>query len=327
MSMDPGHDETDELLAKIEKRVNAEYKQAAKEAQKKLDDYLKRFDAKDKRWKAMVDSGEKTQEEYQKWRQGQIMIGKRWEDLRDTLAQDYHNANLIARSTVDGYMPDVYAINHNYGTYQVESSALVDTSYALYDRQTVERIMLDQPDLLPPPGKDLAKKIAENKDLAWQEGKIQSITLQSILQGESIPKMAKRISTDLAVANNKNAVRYARTSVTGAENAGRVDSYRRAQNMGIKMKQMWIATLDGRTRHEHRQLDGQTVTVGEPFKVDGEEIRFPGDPAAPGYLVWNCRCTLVAQLEGFETDPADMGLRYDEKLGEMSYDEWKKAKK
>ena len=90
---------------------------------------------------------------------------------------------------------------------------------------------------------------------------------------------------------------------------------------------MWLATLDGRTRHEHRQLDGQTVTVGDPFKIDGEEIRFPGDPFAPGYLVWNCRCTLVAQLEGFETDPDDMGLRYDDRLAGMSYEDWKEAHK
>ena len=35
-------------------------------------------------------------------------------------------------------------------------------------------------------------------------------------------------------------------------------------------------------------LDGQKAEMGKPFKVDGEEIMFPGDTSAPGYLVYNC---------------------------------------
>jgi hypothetical protein len=58
--------------------------------------------------------------------------------------------------------------------------------------------------------------------------------------------------------------------------------------MGIEMQQTWVATLDGRTRHEHRMLDGQTVPIGEPFEVDGYKIRYPGDPTAEGFLIWNC---------------------------------------
>ena len=56
-----------------------------------------------------------------------MMMGKRWEEMSDTLAQDFHNANRISRSIVNGYMPEVYALNHNYGTFEVEKGALVDT--------------------------------------------------------------------------------------------------------------------------------------------------------------------------------------------------------
>lgn len=42
---------------------------------------------------------------------------------------------------------------------------------------------------------------------------------------------------------------------------------------------MWRATLDGRTRHAHRLLDGQMVDIGEKFKVDGYELEYPGDPS------------------------------------------------
>lgn len=321
---DFGHKETDRLLRITEREIAAVYKQAAEEAQAKLDDYMRRFEIKDEKWRIMVANGEKTQQEYKQWRIGQIMIGQRWEEMRDTLAADYHNANVIARSLVGESLPDVYAINHNYATFQVEKSGLVDTSYTLYDHDTVERIMRDNPDLLPAPGKNMRARIAAGKDIAWQEGQIQSVTLQSILQGESIPNMAKRIANTMGETNHKSTIRYARTAVTGAQNAGRESAYKRAAGMGIKIKRIWRATLDGRTRHEHRLLDGQVRAIDEPFEVDGEEIMFPGDPSAPGHLIWNCRCRTRADVDGWDKKSSE--LRESREIEGMSYEEWKNAK-
>ena len=45
--------------------------------------------------------------------------------------------------------------------------------------------------------------------------------------------------------NRASAIRTARTSVTAAQNAGRMDSYHSAEEMGIKLKKQWLATLDG----------------------------------------------------------------------------------
>lgn len=324
--MSNAHDLTDAELRQLENKIAAEYRKAVKETQAKLDDYLRRFAIKDEKWRVMVANGERSVVEYQQWRTGQIMMGKRWEEMKESLAHDYHNANVIARSIVNGYLPGIYALNHNYSTFEVERGSLIDTSYTLYDRNTVEWLLAENPDLLPPPGKQMNARLAAGKDIAWQEGQIQSVTLQSILQGESIPNMAKRIAFTMGETNHKSSIRYARTAVTGAENKGHLDGYQRAANMGIPMKQTWVATLDNRTRHEHRMLDGQTVDVGKPFKVDGYNIRYPGDPSAPGYLIWNCRCTTIAQIKGFERDVTDLGLRRDEKLGGMSYEEWLKGR-
>lgn len=313
---DAGHIETELILRKTEADVQRVYRQAVEEAQKKLEDYLRRYQIKDDIKRQQLSRGEITVQEYADWRKGQIMIGKRWEELRDTLARDLHNSNAIARSIVRGHMPEVYAVNHNYATFQIEQGSMLDTSYTLYDRQTVERIIRDQPELLPPPGKDLQKRIAANKDIAWQRGQIQSVTLQSILQGESIPKMARRIAREMGERNNRATVRYARTAVTGAQNAGRVDAYRRAENMGIELEQEWLATLDGLTRHSHRQMDGQRVKIGGKFS---NGCRFPGDPSGPGWEIWNCRCTLVPRVKGVDQSDAPR----NSKLGSMTYNEWK----
>lgn len=325
--MDYGHKWTDDELRKLEKRISREYAQAEKEVQEKLNDYLRRYKIKDQIKRQALARGEITQQEYNYWRTGQIMIGKRWQEMVNTLAQDYHKTNQKVASMTREFTYEAYALNHNYGTFEVEKDALVDTSYTLYDRYTVERLIRDDPDMLPPPGKKVAKRIAEGRDVLWNKQQIQSVMTQSILQGEAIPSIAKRLAVTVGDSNKAAAIRNARTMTTGAENAGRVDSYKRAERLGIKMQQMWIATLDNRTRHEHRLLDGQRVDVGKKFHVEGYEIEFPGDPHAAAEMVYNCRCTLIAVIPGTEIDRIKNAgdLPRNSKLGDMSYEEWKKG--
>ena len=372
--MDQGHRETETLIKALEQKVNREYSQATQELTAKLEDYFRRFEVKDEKWRIMVQNGERTVEEYQKWRFGQMMVGERWENMRDSIAEDLHNQNLISRGMLTGRMPDAYALNHNWSTYDIEKAGRVNTGYTLYNRDAVERLLRDDPDLLKPPGvqmqktfadwdayinKDLGniedqiadirkayptnmppamqsqlnrlekekrsfdKLMADGKDIRWQKGQIQSVTLQAILQGESIPNMAKRIANTMGEMNRKASIRYARTAMTSAQNGGRKDAYQRAKGLGINLQQEWIATLDFRTRHAHRQLDGQIRDIDEPFQVDGYDIEYPGDPAAPGYLVYNCRCTTAAKVEGWDSMSGQ--LRSDEDIEGMSYEEWKEG--
>ena len=135
-------------------------------------------------------------------------------------------------------------------------------------------------------------------------------------------KTAEQIGRELARKNRNAAIRNARTYTTAAENKGRVDSYERAEEMGIKLKKKWMATLDDRTRVEHRHLDGMTVAPDEDFEVDGYRIAYPGDPSAEPEMIYNCRCTLVSEIEGIKYEDE----RNTSKMGEMTYEEWKHAK-
>ena len=325
--MDIAHKETDKIIAKIEKEIAAEYKQAHKEISAKLNDYLRRFKIKDEKWREWVKNGTRTRKEYLEWRKGQILIGKRWMEMKETLAADYANAYKIADSIAKGYRPDVYALNHNYATFQVEHDSLVDTSYTLYNREAVERMYRENPKLYSSKmGKKVRNQIKEGKLKRWERRKIQSVLTQAVLQGESIPNITKRLE-GLTAGDHKAAIRNARTMMTGVENAGRLDAYARAKSMGISVMKQWVATLDSRTRHWHRQLDGVRVEVEEPFENEKGEIMFPGDPDADGANIYNCRCGLKGSIEGFETDTTDLNLRYDKNLEHMSYEEWKNDRK
>lgn len=323
---DIGHEETENVLSDLEKRINAEYKQAEEEITEKLNTYVKKFEIKDNLKQQAVANGQITQSEYLEWRVGQIAMGNRWEEMRDTIATDLTNTAEIAKSITYGYMPEVYAINHNYGTFQVESLSKVNTSYTLYDAQSVERLFDDENTIYHKAGAKVTAAINRGEQEAWDKKKVQSCMIQSLLQGESISQIATRLSTTVGESDRKAAIRNARTMTTGVENAGRVDSYKRAEAMGINLEQEWLATLDGRTRHEHRELDGQRVKVGEKFKVAGYEIAFPADPTAPAFLVYNCRCTLIAALAGHTKDASDTSIRNTNHMEEETYEEWKESK-
>lgn len=309
---DEGHEATEALIGEISERVRREYVAAYEEAEAKLADYLRRFEAKDRIHAEAVRRGEETEADYREWRRGQILVGKRWQELVDTLAEDYRSADRIAASIVSGYLPDAYAINHDYATFQVERGSNLDTSYTLYDRAAVERLIRDRPDLLP------TVKVDGGKDLAWNRRHIASAIAQGVLQGESMDKVARRVRS-VADMDYRAAMRTARTAMTSAQNAGRVDAYRRAQGMGVRVRKQWLAALDQRTRHSHRRLDGEVVGMDENFS---NGLRYPGDPeSGRGSEVYNCRCTLVPVVDG--ADPAE-GARHSN-LGGVSYEEWREG--
>ena len=323
---DPAHTATDKILKKIEKEISKEYRQAHEEVSAKLADYLSRYEKKNETWLRWVREGKKTKEEYQQWAKGQILIGKRWEEMKETLAADYLNAHDIAKSIVKGYIPEVYALNHNYATFEVEKGSLLDTSYTLYSRESVEKMFRDNEKLYKKPGELIQKQIREGTLKKWEKRTIQSVMTQGILQGESIVALTKRLEK-VTGGEHSAAIRNARTLITGVQNAGRVDAVKRANDMGIRCKKQWLATLDTRTRHWHRELDGVAVPVDDTFENEMGKIRFPGDPKADGANIYNCRCTLVTQLEGFEIDLSDTKIRHDKNLEGMTYEQWKESRR
>lgn len=143
--------------------------------------------------------------------------------------------------------------------------------------------------------------------------------LQGVLQGESVKKIAKRLQS-VTNMNEASAVRNARTYITGAENRGRIDSYKYAESIGIEIENTWLATMDGRTRDSHRHLDGMSVKIGEQFPNGCE---YPGDPDGPDEEIYNCRCTLIANVKNYKISDEDFLNRKLGGMDEKSYDEWK----
>ena len=313
MAADEAHEAADAEIEAFRREVSGIYAEAQKTASKTLTEYLERFREEDDAWRDRVARGEATEAQWKSWRRGKILTGRRYRVVLKQVAEGYTHANEIAMDALEGRLPGVYAENYNYGTFQAYSAARVDDAFALQDASTVQRLLTDHDSYLPKPTVNVPK------DVAWNRRLIANQITQGVLLGESMPKIAKRVGK-VTGSNMATAMRTARTSVTAAENVGRVDSYRRAQSLGIELEQEWLATLDGRTRHTHRQLDGEKVEVGEKFS---NGCRYPGDPEAPYAETCNCRCTLIAAVEGI--DYSD-GKRWSRLPEGMTYEEWKAGK-
>lgn len=285
-TLDAGQAETNKLIEKVEKRVNKEYSQATKDMQKKLNNYLKSFESKDKAMQKQLADGLITDKQYKDWRYGQIMVGKRWQEQLDVLSKDLENSRQIAMNIVSGELPSAYAIGHNYGTYLVESGTSLNTSYTLYDRDTVSKLLKDRPKLLPDPtkGSKTQKALQEKRIQRWSKAKMTSAVAQGVLQGEAIPKIASRLRnvTDMSY---RASIRNARTMLTSSENLGRQASFERAHDMGIEMEKQWLATLDDRTRDSHALMDGERVPLDENFS---NGLEYPADPSGEPEEIYNC---------------------------------------
>ena len=187
---------------------------------------------------------------------------------------------------------EVYQRNYSYSIQAIAESAerlRLGISFGLVNEDAVALLLDPQLKLLP------GRKAAALNERWWRQ-RLQSRVLSGILRGESIPNMAAGLQ-EVCGMQEAAAVRAARTACTHAENAGRMKSYERAQAMGILLEKKWIATDDDRTRDSHRELDGETREIHEPFS---NGLMEPGDPTGEPSEVWNCRCSMGAVVYGFD---------------------------
>ena len=145
---DYAHRMTDAELAKLEQRIAKLYKEAADELTDTVKAYFEQFEKRDAAMKEKLDAGEITEQQYKQWRLAQMGRGKRFTALRDKVAERYTNANETAVAYVNDATPGIYSLNRNYSAYKIEQVS-DKADFTLWDEQTVKRLIVEQPDLMP----------------------------------------------------------------------------------------------------------------------------------------------------------------------------------
>lgn len=152
----------------------------------------------------------------------------------------------------------------------------------------------------------------------------QRVIRQGITQGMSYPKMAGLIKDQLIKPSAYDALRIARTEGQRAAALGKSATMQRAEDLGVDMTEIWVATLDGKTRPEHRALDGK------PKDAEHDGWYVPGIGWIPGPLQSgdpsfdiNCRCTTRGEINGYP--PSVRRSQEGGLIPYQSYEQWQAA--
>lgn len=132
---------------------------------------------------------------------------------------------------------------------------------------------------------------ALGKDTSRLSKQIASEISRGISNTATYEEMTRNIASLSNIPRN-NAARIARTEAHRIQNKATADAQRKAKAKGADVVKQWDASLDGKTRDTHRQLDGQIRELDEPFEVAGMEAMQPGDFGNPAEDC-NCRCCLL----------------------------------
>ncbi len=278
----------DKSIAQLSQKLKKAYEQAYIELKNQADAYFKQFKAEDAYMREQVKKGMIKRKDWVDWRQRKMMYNKRYNDLVKRMSEDLTKTDQLAYKMIARKLPEIYTFSANYEAMNIER--VTGNPFTVYNEEAVAKAVMSDNLYLPP-------KLDVPKDTIWNAGRVNGALAQGILQGDGIMDIASRLQA-VTNMNDVQAVRTARTSHTAVCNAGRMDTYKRAEDMGIDMGKQWLAIHDERTRDAHAELDKQIVDVDEPFVNSLGAIMYPADPTAHPSNVYNCRCSMRGVIAG-----------------------------
>jgi SPP1 gp7 family putative phage head morphogenesis protein len=276
----------DRIQRRLDRRQNrgvSELRRNYREALERIrEDLRKAYDkyAKD---------GKLTQAEMTKFDRLRKLERQLVEDLNQGLRK---NVSLIRKLSQVQYEESFY--RH---AWAVEQAAGVNVNWGILSADAVEAAVEN----------DL-REIAIDRLRRDGRTKIRRAVTQGVIRGTSFTEMAKEVK-DAINGNFEDAERIARTEGGRAQTEGSQRSFRQAHRQGVRIKQVWDATLDRRTRRRHADLDGEVAenrgTETDPnFQWYVPGIGWIDGPKQSGVAEFdiNCRCVVRPEIEGYSPE-------------------------
>lgn len=277
----------DKELQAIEDQITALYANASYEVNSQFANYRKRVEKEVEQWQALHDSGQMSDADYQAKIRNKVLNTAMYRATVKMLTDTLVNTDLAAMALVRGDLPYVIAQSYNFiqslGWKAADEAGFSVGSFQIYNANAVQKLIKDNPELLPHVDLPLDEK--------WNKDKINNVITQSIIKGDNMDVVAQKLQT-VAKMDETTAMRTARTSMTYAENLGRDESYLNLKKKGMPVRKKWSAVIDERTRDTHRLLNGTYANdkglFGEGILVN--LLRCPADPTGDAEEIYNCRC-------------------------------------
>lgn len=226
-------------------------------------------------------------------------------------------ANFTARQT-RALAREAFQEAYYRSLYIIESLANIRVLYGILPKEAIEQAIQ-----MPLSGLTL-NEILENRRQEIIRSVRQGIT-QGLIQGSTYRQMAERLNQVFNFDYSKS-IRVVRTETHRVQNHARDIAFEEAKEKGLKVRKVWVATLDGMTRDAHQDLDGQVADDEGYFHYRGMTARYPGGWGDPSMDI-NCRCTIRSEIVGYEPQVRmARENRYErgEMISHMTYEEWRR---
>lgn len=246
------------------------------------------------------------------------------ETLKKQVSAILENLHANEYATLDQYMHEAY------------TTGFVGTMYDLHyqnvpllipiNRDAVLRAVQHETKLTSPLYDELGI------DIKVASKKVSKELSRGLSSGLTYDEIARNIRKAAKVPLSR-AKGIARTEGHRIQQASSQDAAEAAKAKGADIVKQWDATLDGDTRTNHRQLDGQIRELDEPFEVAKYKPMYPGDFGDPAEDC-NCRCvslkraraaldedelkTLKERAKFFDLDKSDSFADFEKKYLKMN---------
>ena len=308
-------------LNRLRRRILRVYGTARREMTEHLTEFLEHYQKLDAYKRQQLEAGKITESDYRTWLRNQVFQSELMHQKLDNITQTCTTAQQTAYKLARDEQYDIFALGANWAFYELEQAAGVALNLTLYNTEAVKRLLVENPKLVP------NKRIKSESNKTYDARVFNRYVTKGIIQGKSVHDIAVQAVQGMADTEVHWAMNNAITALTGAQNAGTLQQIRNAKARGIPVEKQWNSTLDYKTRNMHRLLDQQSVDPDEPFRVQGYELQYPGDPNGAPEMVYHCRCTLTANLLKYPRKNTQRGDNISkETVPEMTYTEWYKAK-
>ena len=218
--MDRAARRTDQKLAAMEKRLTQIYSRAHGEISEKWAAYVNSHQERAKPLYDAIqaattpDEKKKAQADFSRYVNNVIRDNQRYQDLTAQFAANLTNVNKTAQAYINGQLPEIYAINYNEIGSQIKKQ-VKGYSFDVVNQDVVKRLATENKTLLP------YKTVDEKKTIRWNTKKVNAEVTQGIIQGDSIPDIAKNQVEHQEGERRSNARHY-----TGRQHPGHCEAFK-----------------------------------------------------------------------------------------------------
>lgn len=257
---------------KVIKLLERVYEQAKKDCEQKIKELSARTDLEN--LQSII-----YQKEYQ-----QLLV-----DQLESILYDLHEGQF---TTIADYLQEAYVNGYTSVYYDLSKTSGIPLVIPIRQDLVVKAVQTDSK-----LSSDLYTRLGE--DVNYLKRSVRAELSRGIASGSSWNEIAVLIANGMNSPFKKsinNAIRIARTEGHRIQNEGALDGQHEAKKKGANIVKQWSAALDGRTRPEHQEADGQIREIDEPFDVGGEKMQAPG-VGGSARNVCNCRCRLLQRAK------------------------------